>query len=257
MSRSPSRCMAWLLLATGCLSLHASADDHAPHWGYEKITTPDDWADLAPACAGDLQSPINLLPGKAGHGHPHALHVDYPAMHFSVLNNGHTLQATPLPGPQGGVTIDGERYRLLQFHVHTPSEHFVDGRAHAMELHLVHASDSGKTAVVAVFFDIGAPNTTLGAFFAQMPRHLASPGDQVELRKPMHLAALLPANPAGLRYVGSLTTPPCTEDVLWNIELTPQSLSQEQLADLRALYPHNSRPLQAFNGRDIDDESID
>ncbi|MBN5078148.1 hypothetical protein JAK33_15040 [Stenotrophomonas maltophilia] len=54
-----------------------------------------------------MQSPINLIPGRAGHGSPHALHVDYPPQHFNVVNNGHTLQATTIGGTQGGVTIDG------------------------------------------------------------------------------------------------------------------------------------------------------
>ncbi|HEL3812257.1 TPA: carbonic anhydrase family protein [Stenotrophomonas maltophilia] len=238
-------------------SSQALVDSAAPHWGYEGRADPDAWAELAPACAGDLQSPINLIPGRAGHGRPHALHVDYPAQKFHVTNNGHTLQAAPIGSSPGAVTIDGERYALLQFHVHTPSEHYVDGKRHAMELHLVHASATGKTAVVAVFFDVGAANTALNEYLTRSAAEAASPGDSLSLRVPAQLSSLLPASPAGLRYVGSLTTPPCTEGVLWNIELTPQSVSSEQLRALRSIYPNNSRPLQAFNHREVDEESID
>ncbi|MDR6094414.1 carbonic anhydrase family protein [Stenotrophomonas sp. SORGH_AS_0321] len=245
------------LLAAASLSMHASADEHAPHWGYEKIVTPGDWAELAPACAGTLQSPIDLRPGSASHGQPHALHANYSEQYFSVFNNGHTLQASPLQKQQGGVDIDGEHYALMQFHVHTPSEHFVDGKPHAMELHMVHARDDGKTAVVAVFFDVGAPNVALAELFERLPVELASPGMKVELQQPMQLASLLPHNPTGLRYVGSLTTPPCTEGVLWNIELTPQTISQQQLDALRSVYPHNARPLQSFNARVVSEESFE
>lgn len=257
MSSYISRCIAGLLIAAGSLSAPAMADESPLHWGYEKIVTADDWAELAPACSGALQSPIDLRPGTAAHGTLHALHVDSPALRFSVLNNGHTLEASPLPGQHGGVTIDGERYALLQFHVHTPSEHFVNGKPHAMELHMVHTSKSGKTAVVAVFFDVGTSSSVLSELFERLPSELTTPGMALALRDPLDLGSLLPPSPAGIRYVGSLTTPPCTEGVLWNIELTPQTISQEQLDALRSVYPHNSRPLQSFNAREVSEESFD
>ena len=40
-----------------------------------------------------------------------------------------------------GVSIGGRRLTLLQFHWHRSSEHTLDGRHVAMELHLVHRDD--------------------------------------------------------------------------------------------------------------------
>ena len=51
--------------------------------------------------------------------------------------------------------------------------------------------------------------------------------------------------------MGSLTTPPCTEDVLWLVLKQPQPVSVEQQAIFARLYAPNARPLQPANGRNI------
>jgi carbonic anhydrase len=77
---------------------------------------------------------------------------------FSILNNGHTLQAIPENDEENYIVVEGARYRLVQFHFHTPSEHALS-RAHTpMEIHFVHTGDEERLTVVGLFIDEGAWN---------------------------------------------------------------------------------------------------
>ena len=60
---------------------------------------------------------------------------------------------------------------------------------------------------------------------------------------------LLPESPEYYTYMGSLTTPPCSEDVLWMVMKQPVQLSAEQIGIFARLYPMNARPVQAANER--------
>jgi len=232
----------------------AMATDAGPHWGYERIVMPEQWSEFAPACSGELQSPINLWSSSVVHARQPGLATHYAATHFEVINNGHTLQATPLPGGDNTIDLDGERFTLAQFHVHTPSEHHVDGHEHDMELHLVHVAASGRIAVLAVFYDVGDSDPALAELFDRIPGELGQAGNQLTLQGTIDPAALLPEHSRVVHYTGSLTTPPCSEGVLWNIELEPRQLSRGQLDALRHVYPHNARPIQSFNARTLVDE---
>jgi len=248
----PTLALATALSACGHAPTPA-ASTTAPHWSYEASGSPEHWAEIAPACAGNVQSPVNLWSSTLQHGDRSHLKLDYGPAHFTVVNNGHTIQANPSDALDSGIELDGEHFTLKQFHVHTPSEHQVDGRSHDMELHLVHASASGKTAVVGVFFDVGQPNKALEELFTDIPEVLAKAGSSIALDARIDPNALLPAHGHVARYTGSLTTPPCTEGVLWNLELQPLQLSAAQLQALRSVYPHNNRPVQPFNGRQADE----
>jgi carbonic anhydrase len=62
---------------------------------------------------------------------------------------------------------------------------------------------------------------------------------------------LLPPGRAYHRYMGSLTTPPCREGVLWSVLAEPVVIAPARIAEFRALYPHNARPVQPLEGRAI------
>ena len=68
---------------------------------------------------------------------------------------------------------------------------------------------------------------------------------------PVDLAQLLPADRAYFSFMGSLTTPPCTEGVLWLVMRDPLPVSTQQLAVMERLYPANARPVQPAGGRII------
>jgi len=56
------------------------------------------------------------------------------------------------------------------------------------------------------------------------------------------------------RYEGSLTTPPCSEAVIWTVFERPISISERQSESFNKMLPtveENYRPAQIINGRKI------
>jgi carbonic anhydrase len=139
------------------------------------------------------------------------------------------------------------RYELKQFHFHKPSEERINGKAYDMVAHLVHRSLDGRLAVVAVLMEAGLPNAFIGSVWPYLPleaqREFALPEVNIDIN------VLLPESRTYYTYMGSLTTPPCSEGVLWLVMKTPVSISTEQTAIFGKLYNMNARPVQASNGR--------
>jgi carbonic anhydrase len=226
---------------------HASAETPpGGQWSYEGATGPQAWGRLKPEyarCAsGTRQSPIDIRDGFKVQLDP--IEFDYRASPFRVLDNGHAIQVTPAPGS----TIDvlGRRYALQQFHLHRPSETRIDGRSFEMELHLVHQDEAGRLAVVAVLLEQGTPNSALQMALNHLP---LEKGEEQAARVPIDLKALLPQDRRYYSYMGSLTTPPCSEGVLWLVLKQPMPMSAEQLALFARLYAANARPVQPGAGR--------
>jgi carbonic anhydrase len=211
-------------------------------WNYEEAAR---WGELAPefrACGtGVEQSPIDLanpIPSALGD-----VSVEWQATPGVVVNNGHTVEIRTEPG--SAARVAGASYDLIQFHFHHPSEHSVDGGRLAMEAHFVHREAGGGLAVLGVFLVPGAENATLAKIWEKVP---AKEGEAA-LDAPIDLAPLLPKSRAYYRYAGSLTTPPCSETVLWTVFAEPVEISEAQIAAFAALYPMNARPLQEINRR--------
>lgn len=220
----------------------------APHWSYSGPTGAVNWAkmqkDYATCSLGKKQSPIDIRGAKKG---------DLPAIDFNygqttadVVNNGHTIQVNLASG--GSVKVASGGYSLLQFHFHTPSEEKINGKPYPLVAHLVHKSDAGKLAVVAVLFKLGASNPVLQKVFAAMP---AQADGKAELAGGINVADLLPAKRAYWAFEGSLTTPPCSEEVQWHVLKEPMEISKDQLDAFKKLYPMNARPVQPLNGRSL------
>jgi carbonic anhydrase len=243
------------LTLIAALALGATLNAHAAgaaHWSYTGQGAAAHWAELDPSfetCkVGKTQSPINIVtkgvPAAAAGTKPVAF--AYTPGAGEVVNNGHTIQVN-LPA-SGAITLDGTEYKLLQFHFHTPSEEKVDGRAYPLVAHLVHKSADGKLAVVAVLFKQGRENAALKPVFAKLP---AKEGDKIALDGSIDISALLPADHAYYAFPGSLTTPPCSEEVRWQVLKTPVEISSAQLTAFRKLYAMNARPVQPLNGRPL------
>jgi carbonic anhydrase len=220
---------------------------HAP-WSYEGDTGPEHWGTLDPAYAacgtGHAQSPIDLT-GAAPTALP-ALGFHYAASPGKIVDNGHTIQIDLAPG--SWLELDGARYPLVQFHFHHPSEHTIDGKTSALELHLVHKTAEGALAVVAFLLEPGGGPSPLAPIFAQLP----PPNGERPLDAPFSPETLLPADRAYYRYVGSLTAPPCTERVRWQLLRAPMAIAPAELAAFVARYPLNRRPLQPRNDRPLE-----
>ncbi|MCE9575953.1 MAG: carbonic anhydrase family protein [Deltaproteobacteria bacterium] len=221
---------------------------HVPHWSYEGDTGPATWGKLEDewkTCGvGKAQSPIDIMPHKSNAS---AIEFDYHPGKATVVDNGHTLQVNVAPG--SGITIDGHRYELVQFHVHTPSEHTLAGDRYALEVHLVHKDDKGKLAVIGVLFDEGTPSPVLDAVWKKWP---SKQNQEKTLASKFDPSTLLPANRNVYRYEGSLTTPPCSEGVVWNVMRRTMSESPAHLALLRKHYPNNARPVVASGDREVE-----
>lgn len=229
------------------LSVQAFAAGHGAHWSYEGHEGVEHWGDLDPSFAlcktGKQQSPVDIKATKAAK--LPALEFNYAAGAAEVVNNGHTIQINVPAG--SSLKIGNEVYDLVQFHFHAPSEESVDGKAYPLNAHFVHKNAAGKLAVVGVFFALGKENAALKEAFAVLPRKA---GDSAKLAA-LDPAAVLPADRAYYAYAGSLTTPPCSEGVRWQVLKTPVEISAAQFASYKALYPLNARPLQKLNGRTI------
>jgi carbonic anhydrase len=243
-------------LATGILLLSAGCA-HTPeksthHWGYHGAEGPEHWGELADAnkaCAiGKNQSPIDLNSKHAIKAQLSPLTLAYKAGGNEVLNNGHTIQVSYAPGST--LTLDGHAFELKQFHFHAPSENQIDGQSYPMEAHLVHADKDGNLAVVALMFAEGAKdNAGLEQFWPQMP---AKAEETTALTAKTDVSKLLPADHDYYRFNGSLTTPPCTEGVVWLVMKQPVTASKAQIEKFTQIMGHpNNRPVQALNARPL------
>jgi len=237
------------LFALAMFAAPALVAGPAPHWDYEGEVGPAKWAGVDPtfkACGvGKRQSPINIETRDVEKGGIKPILFTYLPGPAEILNNGHTIQIN-LPN-SGSARFDGLEYKLVQFHFHTPSEEKIDSMAQHMVANFVHRAGDSKLAVVGVLFKLGKENATLKPVFDNMPKKA---GLTFELKE-INPAELLPADPTYFSYVGSLTTPPCTEDVKWHVMRQPIEISYAQLAAFKKLYKMNARPVQPLNGRRV------
>src|SRR5690606_1271201 len=191
-------------------------------WDYSGEGGPEHWGRLEPAnhlCAKGLrQSPIEVGGGIRVDLEP--IGFDYRNTDFRVIDTGHTVEVRVEPG--SSITVSQRRYELKQFHFHRPSEERVNGRHHDMSLHLVHADEQGRLAVVAVLMDQAKDHAAVQQIWNALP--LEKHTEQVSA-VPLDLNALLPEQRQYHTYMGSITTPPCTEGVLWLVMKQPVGVS--------------------------------
>lgn len=228
----------------------AHAADHAPHWGYSSEHGPEHWgdmeADFATCKLGKAQSPIDIR-GAKKNALP-ALDFKYTASMAEVINNGHTIQVNLTDG--GALNLDGVAYKLVQFHFHAPSEVTINGKTYPMELHLMHKNAEGKWAVVALLLEEGTANAALDSVFSNLPQ---TKGSKKTLDENLNSATFLPTVHNYFKYIGSLTTPPCSEGVRWQVLKQPVNVSKAQIAAFRTLYHMNARPVQPLNNRTVEE----
>ena len=73
--------------------------------------------------------------------------------------------------------------------------------------------------------------------------------ETVQSPVPIDMNLMLPDDRRYYTYMGSLTTPPCSEGVRWMVLKQPATVSPEQAGIFARLYPMNARPLQQAAGR--------
>lgn len=239
-------------------------------WGYNVINGPATWGYNYPFCNLDSQSPIEIT--------TRAVEVDATSGNIvmknydtlknaSLINNGHTISfqfhesSENQPEITGG-HLKSEIYVYEQSHWHWASsnergsEHHIDGKKDAMELHMVHRNLKYKNmseaflhddglAVLALFYEISdTDNENLTEIIAALKELNSSPFIQgnkennkaVNISQPLSVGMLFPEDVFSkdvFYYKGSLTTPNCYESVMWTIFTAKLSISVAQLEVFR------------------------
>ncbi|KAF9288083.1 hypothetical protein BGZ68_000842 [Mortierella alpina] len=186
---------------------------------------------------------------------------DYSPIQDAIAHwNGHAVEVDWVSNEashNSSITIRGKQYNLIQFHFHTPSEHSIDGKHAVAELHMVHRSlEDGALAVVAVLLHSRSSNKPFFQFLTDLDRKVAqtqgkttdqrgSDATSIDVKlRSVNLTPLIKAiGNFGPRweYSGSLTTPPCSENVAWSVMQRSFPIGLQQLRAAVDLEGYNAR----------------
>ncbi|GMN39463.1 hypothetical protein TIFTF001_008694 [Ficus carica] len=251
------------LLISGASTLQL--DPKAPLFTYSGTCGPDRWGSLSPVyskcSSGKWQSPVNIRKDKVFlNRNLKPLIRDYRPANATLINNGFNI-GIHYEEYAGVLNVEGKNYTLKQLHWHSPSEHRINGVQYPLELHLVHKSDDGNLSVVAVLFQYSVHADPFLSEIKEGMNELykeVCKGDE-EAHIPLgtlDVKQLKKNTKKYYRYVGSLTTPPCSESVTWNILAKVRCITKEQVdalkAPLHSPYKNNSRPCQPLHERKIE-----
>lgn len=230
-------------------SNNKSGKTHQAEWGYTGKNGPENWGKISKQYSlckdGKNQSPINIS-GFEQTNLP-KIDVNYKQSPLNISNNGHTVQVNYNSG--SNVKIGNKQYNLQQVHFHTPSEHAVEGKNSPMEVHFVHKDQQGKLGVIGVLVEQGKENKELQNIWNNIPK---TPGQNVSFNNvKVNAEKLIPQNKQYFSYTGSLTTPPCSEQVSWYVIKQPIQASKQQIKAFKNFYQYNARPQQPLKGRQV------
>ncbi|GFV05088.1 carbonic anhydrase 1 [Trichonephila clavipes] len=240
---------------------------------------PDTWASKYPQAGGQNQSPVDIVTSyvqprsfespvswKYGSGICKTIVNTGCGWRVDVQGSDSDLSGGPL----------SDSYELVQFHSHwgndpsCGSEHTIDGKSFAGELHFVHwnrgkfatctdavPSPTGLT-VIAVFLEEGEKNSEIEKLCETIAK-IPEKDNRTDLPEDLDPVGMYPADHSYWTYSGSLTTPPCYESVTWIVFKNPITVSKEQLECFRQMKKacdqnfvlKNFRPPQSLNNREI------
>jgi carbonic anhydrase len=233
-----------LVLAVSC-----AAQEHLSqhNWDYGNARGPSHWGDLNPEFAtcknGHQQSPVDIRNPKQAALPP--IHFEYKPSPLHIIDNGHTIMVNYSPG--SFISVGDKKYALKQFHFHRPSEEKINGKGFDMTVHLVHADEDGKLVVVAVLLQEGEDSPFVHELWNDLPKEKDKEEffDNVQI----NLSQILPPDRGYYTFPGSLTTPPCSEDVTWIVLKHPVTISAEEIERFSQLYRDDARPTQPLYDR--------
>ncbi|CAO2839324.1 unnamed protein product [Amaranthus hypochondriacus] len=205
---------------------------------------------------GKNQSPVDINTYEAVLNNTlQPLHRDYNLQKATLVSDGKHVEISFVGS--GGLKIEGKVYNLKKLEFHTPSEHLLNSIPYAAELQQVHEAADGSLAVVAILFKHGPPSPfihTLMPMLEEVAKKACKGEERIEIPK-FEMINLRKWPRDYYRYHGSLTSPPCQENVLWNVLCEAKTISVEQVAALKAPLceenKNNARPEQPLNGRII------
>lgn len=242
---------ASLVSHLGAAPAKAPAQQSTVNWGYKapKIL-PAKWGDTPEfsACKnGKYQSPIDIKMENVFQANTASpIKFNYKGDVLEVVNNGRGIQVNFKAG--SSIKLDKSEYALTQLAIHTPSEHKVAGKSFPMEAQLIHKAKDGQQLIIAVLFNqSGVENPAIGEIQKVLPQ---KDGDKATLAK-LDLSPLTKGLESYMKFNGSLTTPPCTEGVVWIVNTLPLEASKAQVGAFSKVIGANNRPLQSANNRVI------
>ncbi|KAK1266491.1 Bifunctional monodehydroascorbate reductase and carbonic anhydrase nectarin-3 [Acorus gramineus] len=203
---------------------------------------------------GKMQSPIDLWDARPN-PFLDGLYMNYRIANATIENRGHDIMIEWGNGTAGSINIMRKTYFLRQLHWHSPAEHSIKGWRPALELHMVHVSADGEIAVIGILYEYGRSDD----FLTTMHEHIEDITGTTLKKKDIgkvdprwvHLNSYEPY----YRYDGSLTTPPCSEGVLWTVLREVRTVGRYQVDWLRNAVNDdarmNARPIQPRNGRPV------
>ena len=208
-------------------------------WHYAKVDQSPEWSKTAKECTrGEHQSPIDLSINQAK-PLKNKFIIQYQDSLAEIENDGHTIKEKF--DDTNFVIFNNNKYFLKQLHFHTHSEHSLNGIYFPAEIHLVHKSNDGNLLVLGIFIELNNSNNNRFGFFKN-----------VHKRKTLvRLSKIKELNGAHYNYKGSLTTPPCTENVEWIIFDKHISLNHSQLRPFKKIFKHNYRPVNEFKQHEL------
>jgi carbonic anhydrase len=235
------------LLLTTAVAAQEHNSEH--HWDYGSTMGPSHWGELNPefrTCStGHLQSPIDIMNTKK---------VDLPEVVFDykpsplrIVNNGHTIMINYAPGSY--LTVGDQRYQVKQFHFHRPSEEKIRGMGFDMSAHIVHDDGKGNLVVVAILLQAGEADALIQELWKHLPKESAK--EEVLDGVQIDLSQIVPSNRSYYTFKGSLTTPPCSENVTWIVLKHPTTISPAEIDQFSHLYQNDARPTQPLYDRVI------
>ena len=212
---------------------------------------------------GARQTPINIAAKGAVPTDLPALKFNYVPTTLVVENLNHVVEVVNEQADSALLvgTALADKYKLVQFHFHTPSEHKIDDAGADMEVHFVHQNALGELAVVGVMIkaDNGKANPLLDKIFNNAP-YLSFFGQANSASAPLgeiNPVELLPEKKSYYTYSGSLTTPPCSEGVHWYVMTEPVYVSNssvtiyQRILQANSRFQFNNRPIQPLNSRPV------
>jgi carbonic anhydrase len=250
-------------------------------WGYEKQNGPKKWCKLGygTCCASsNRQSPIDINQRNVKEDKKNSRlklsGYDKLKGNFKLTNDKYSVRLnvninSAAPTVSGGDLQQG--YKFDSLHIHwgptdrEGSEHTINGRSYSAELHLVHMSLNAVVdpiAVIGVFLKVQSHDNPHLEPIINALKSVKVPGSSTDVPA-FNLLNLLPNNKdCFYRYQGSLTTPPCSEQVVWTVLDETIGVSHRQLEEFRHLQyttpsgglahlTSNYRPPQRINRRKV------
>lgn len=219
------------------------------HWSYSGDAGPQHWGslseDFASCRVGKNQSPIDIITDDMVEAKLDPLILEYNGETTEIVNNGHALQLNVTGS--SALKVEGQEFKLVQFHMHSPSEHKINGEAFPLEVHFVHQNDKGELAVVGRLYREGEVHSELWHIGQKAPKAGNSVPFVSQLKDVFPKASYKVTE--YYRYEGSLTTPPCTEGLRWYVYPTIGTVSRQQIDSYIELIGVDARDPQPINAR--------